>query len=321
MKDLNKKIVVTRENVDTIFSKCPVSTQTIVAPINGKTSKLFDLEKLYKYIPLLDEQITKDEIEQELENKDSNILYDGCIVSLQYENNKRGVCWKKYKRKTTRARSYFLNSLMIVMIIRDDTKDNKTGSVWKKINAKVSENGNLHITGCKYKFHYFHFFETFIKTLLDVEKITSEKLINTNVEELTCTYQICMRNIDFRLDTNIDRKKIDSFLNDNPLTSSNGNTFVSRYEGSINTGVHVTLKCDIKPTYKTDVSVYNLKTNEHTYRESEVKLKPTKKISYHTFMIFASGAINLSGKGSEMETVFKELLTYLIDNKDTFKDI
>jgi hypothetical protein len=320
MKDINNKVIVTKNNIDNIYKLCPVSTQTIVSPSTFE----FNLTHLFNYLPYLS-GVTKEDIECDLERENARYLFDGCIVTIQYENKIKGISLKETKRKSTRVKSYFLNSIMIVIFL------NIKGQ-WKKLNVKISKNGNLHITGCKIKEHYFLLFEKIIKTLNIVSLITGEQIYNEQKEnssqpkEIKIFYHVCMKNIDFRLNFTIDREKLDTFLNTKPLFSKTGFQYCSRYEGSINTGVHVSLICDDIYEEYTDMSVYDIKENkfEHTIIQSEqIKKyfgKNRKKDSYYTFMIFASGAINLSGKGKYMEQAFKEFIEYLIINKDEFID-
>ena len=62
--------------------------------------------------------------------KKKKILSDGSIIFATYENNRKGIISKSNK--------FFRNALTIIMFV------NK-----KKLNIKISNTGNLQITGCK----------------------------------------------------------------------------------------------------------------------------------------------------------------------------
>jgi TATA-box binding protein (TBP) (component of TFIID and TFIIIB) len=94
---------------------------------------------MYQYLPITEYIIIKKKRGRkkkvEVVNPNQNIS-PGSIISIQNKTNIRGSILKESKKEN---KTYFLNSITIVMVLENG----------KLINSKISQNGKLQITGCK----------------------------------------------------------------------------------------------------------------------------------------------------------------------------
>lgn len=292
------------------FSNIKISTQTIIAVSNLD----FDLNLFYHYMPITKYTVIRRKRGRkkkvEFIDPNKNIL-PGSIISIQNKTNVRGALLKKKKESKT----YFLNSITVIMVLEDG----------KMINAKISKNGKFQITGCKDNNHFIQCVQYIYNHVLESEKQIGEKIVKIkNNETHPCIiFNIVMKNIDFKVGFSIQRDKLDTFISLNT-------DFHSHYEGSISTGVNIKIKS--RQPYDTRLSCLEI-LNNNEYRQSMVdysrylefleekeKKKEMKKEKYHTFLVFCSGSIIQSGSGPEMENVYKQFMNILIKNKDNFEE-
>ena len=129
-----------------------VSTKTYILSTNiyFKLEEIFDKIEVVPYTIVEKKRGRKKKTTQIIpENKVS----DGSIIYIQYQNKYKG-CKKKNKKNT-----YFRNSITTIMIVDD-----------KKINFKITKNGKIQMTGCKYYKHSqkcIKYFWTYIKSPAD----------------------------------------------------------------------------------------------------------------------------------------------------------
>ena len=298
------------------FDEIKVSTKTFIVVTNLQ----FNLENLRppivnltKYVDLPRRRGRKKKIEIEDPNKD---LIDGSIITIEYKDDLWGVdLKKKVKRcqlcdnkaimgwpsinddntipthcndhtiagmvKITNTKKYFRNSATIVMILDG-----------KKINFKISKNGKFQITGCKFDSHaekIIHYTWKLIKENKNIYTMTGD--------HLEALYIPAMRNIDFPLGFQVNREKLDMYINMNT-------DYISIFEASFGyTGVNVKIPherslSDLvlkKVIYKDkpEVSQFLYKEYLDTLSEKEQKKKMNKSRST-TFLIFHSGKIIVS---------------------------
>ena len=212
------------------FDKIKVSTKTFII----MTNIALNIDKLFNYLPITPYIVVpkrrgrKKKNEPEDPNKD---IPTGSIITLEYQNNLRGVDMKKKKKKNDDKKrgNYFRNSVTIIMVIEN-----------KRINFKVSRNGKFQMTGCKKDDHAEQCVKWFWKyiqhskdiySFSDIEpkpdidtdtdsedddyEIKKEKLKQQNKLEsvLKAMFIPAMRNIDFGLDFFVDREKLDEYFN------------------------------------------------------------------------------------------------------------
>lgn len=287
------------------YSDINVSTETVIATHNLS----FNLESLFFYLPVSEYTITEKKRGRRKKDNtaDPNLdipLYS--IISLEYKGRFKGARLKKKQGK-----NFFRNSLAVVIIVERG----------KSINAKISENGKIQMTGCKKEAHYIECFSGIYEHIKLAEEITGESmLLVKNSQFPKVVFNSVMRNKDFKVGFSIQRDKLDTFINVNT-------NFISQYEG-MNTGVIIKIVNKKKyDTFLNAIEVINGKMEKKKvpYTDYLVLLdekdqKKEKKIKHHTFLIFCSGSVIQSGSGPEMETIYYEIMKLLIDNKEEFKE-
>ncbi len=133
-----------------------------------------------------------------------------------------------------------------------------------------------------------------------------------------------MKNIDFKIGFSIQREKLDTFINDNT-------NFYSSFEGSVNTGVNIKIESKQPYDYELDcLEMISSTESKHyltpyseyiRYLDKKDKKKEVVKEKYHTFLVFCSGSVIQSGSGPMMEKVYKDLVTILLNNRQSFEEI
>ena len=222
------------ETFYTKFNDVPVSTQTIISVSNLK----FNLNTMYQYLPITDYVIVKKKRGRkkkvEIVNPNQNIA-PGSIISVQNKTNIRGSILKESKKKN---KTYFLNSITIVMVLENG----------KLINSKISQNGKLQITGCKNMNHCFEMIRHLFKHMKENEVQIGQPMFSlkygsksTN-RNPTFIFNVVMKNIDFKMNFNINREKLNQFVNCHT-------EFCSLFESSVNTGVNIKIKSNISKPY------------------------------------------------------------------------
>ena len=312
-KKLEKKVIKPDGSIK-VFEDIGISTKTVIAI----TNMIIDLDLLYTYIPIVDF------IPQEKKRgrkKRINIetpvhkLPFGSIIMIQKRKDFRGTI---LKTKSKKSNTFFLHSVTIIISLDDN----------KFINVKISTNGKLQITGCKEDKHCEQVVLGIFKNLMLVTEYTGKSCFSfiNNETSLRTVFNTVMQNMDFNIGFAICRNKLDSFINQQT-------NFRSIFEGSINTEVNIKipLKESTNINYLLQIK-YNHETNEivkenvpytlycNLLNEKERK-KETRKERNHTFLVFASGSIIMSSRGSDMSRVFYDFINILILNRKQFEDI
>ena len=306
-KSISDKVI---DEIIPQFSKIKISTQTIIAVSN----LVFDLNNLYNYLPVVEYVVVKrkrgrkKKIEVVDPNKDIPV---GSIISVQNKTNVRGALLKKKKESKT----YFLNSITIIVMVDDG----------KMINAKISKNGKFQITGCKSDEHFINCIRYIYKNIKDAESYIGENICTLKNEETKprMIFNIVMKNIDFKVGFSIQRDDLDTFM------SMNTN-FTSHYEASITTGVNIKIKSEnpyeanlIQLVIDDDGTPHKTHVPYVKYLEfldDKEKKKEERKQKFHTFLVFCSGSIIQSGSGPDMEKVYKQFMKILLKNRPNFEE-
>lgn len=309
-------IVDSNEQEFLSFQNVPISTQTIISVSNLK----FNLNLMYQYLPITEYIILKKKRGRkkkvEVVNPNQNIA-PGSIISIQNKTNIRGSILKESKKDN---KTYFLNSITIVMVLENG----------KLINSKISQNGKLQITGCKNIEQCVEMIKYLFKHIKEIEVQIGQSMFalkygskSTNSNP-TFIFNVVMKNIDFKVKFNINREKLNQFMNEHT-------EFCSLFESSVNTGVNIKIKSNI--SYDThldsieilpDLSVHRSKvpfSNYTSYLDEKEKKKENKKEKYHTFLVFHSGSIIQSGSGPEMIDVYNKFINVLNKHRKEFEEI
>lgn len=311
------------------FHEINISTSTILALTNIE----INLSWLYNIITpcnvhllLSNHNINIDKLKKnkELTEKLHQLqLPYGSITLVEYKDKIKGI---KLKKKRP-----FKNSLSIVMLLD------------KLITMKIPIKGKMHLTGCtredqaiecirilyknyisKYKSDYQTFIINDVYTA-DLEQMNSdEKNIDIQYDENTkikVVLKSVMTNINFNLGFNINREALDRYMNE-------FNEFNSLLETSIGyTGVNIKIPFLLKEK-EDNITCLRLNKNDewtlykvpYMYYKHKF-LKKKEKQEKHTFLVFYSGTVIMSGIITKyMEPVYNEFMNIIARGKDIIKE-
>jgi len=316
-KNKDLKSIVKKDGTIKKFEEIAISTKTVIGISNLK----INLEKFYNYMPVTDyipPQKKRGRKRRIQITTASNNIPFGSIISIQRKKEVRGAILKTKKKSSDKSdeeentprneKDYFLHSVSLVVVLDDN----------KQINIKVSSNGKLQITGCKCDDHFIDAVISVYKTMIEVEKWTGEKLF-TLEGPLEVVFNTVMQNMDFNVGFRINRYKLDKYINQYT-------NYCSIFEGSLSTGVNIKVRSDpdvhpkiLKIRYSNG-QLDRFYTSFEEYKILLNKKKETKRDKHHTFLVFASGSIIMSSRGSEMKEVYDSLIDILTNNREHFED-
>ena len=310
------------------FDDIKVSTKTFIVLTNLTLNidNLFNFLPISEYILIPKRRGRKKKNEPINPNKD---ISSGSIITLEYQNNIRGVDLKKKKKKVKKRGNYFRNSVTIVMAMEG-----------KKINFKVSRNGKFQMTGCKEDEHAelcLKWFWIYIKDSEDIYEIkNTERVVNegveTNIEvfkkrgELKIIFIPAMRNIDFNLNFVIDREKLDEYFN----TCTDYHSLLETSFGYTGVNIKIPVKKSINELMLKEL-VYidnNWSTPKFVNYSQYLSMlsdkdveKKINKLRYNTFLVFHSGKTIMSGmEATFMKDVYYEFLNIIKDCYDIIEE-
>jgi TATA-box binding protein (TBP) (component of TFIID and TFIIIB) len=294
------------------FEDIPVSTKTfiVVTNITINIQALFDFLPITDYIIIPKKRGRKKKAIIDDPNTD---IPDGSIITLDMANKVRGVSLKKKKKRDGKTSDYFRNSVTVVMILEG-----------KKINFKISRNGKVQMTGCKFDHHAelcVKYIWTYIKDSTGVYTIPEN-------ESFRALFIPAMRNIDFSLGFTLDREKLDEYFNTHT-------DYFSLLETSIGyTGVNIKIPVT-KPIGEMPIKelIYNstvkkwkkIKTIPYSsYLETLKPKEQQKKVEkerYNTFLVFHSGKVIQSSLCEDFaRDVYYEFLEIISKNYKKFQE-
>ena len=331
------------------FDTIKVSTKTFIV----MTNMTLNIDKLFYYLPYVDYVVVPRRRGRKKKNEpvDPNMnISDGSIITLEYQNNIRGVDLKKKKKNKDKKKrgNYFRNSVTIVMIMDS-----------KKINFKVSRNGKFQMTGCKKDIHaedcikwvwkyikdsdgIFKFEEnksTDVDVDVDVDADTDTDTededgniihkpvkISKNIPNLKVIFIPAMRNIDFGLNFFVDREKLDEYFN----MCTNYHSLLETSFGYTGVNIKIPIDKSIQELQLKQIEYIDDKWNDPIYVPFANYLdmltakdvnKKLKKQRYNTFLVFHSGKVIMSGmESSFMKDVYYEFLDIIRDCYDIIEE-
>lgn len=310
------------------FEMLNCSTQTVIATSN----MWYDIDSLVKLLPITEYTVVKTKRGRKKQIKEINPndnIPIGSIVCVKNGKSIRGVevhnrtkSKKKEKeiKNPTRVSNCFPHSITLIIVV-----ENVPEIKW--VNVKISRNEKMHLTGCKTQEQYILAVKWIFYHIYQIEKISGEKYMGINPIFDTLThsrfiFNVVMKNIDNSAGFEIDRKKIDTFLN--KYTS-----FSSTFEVSSNS-VNIKKKklcahdnelvcLDIFNENESKVSKVNY-TEFLKYHDNKQVKKIERKDKHHTLLLFSSGKYILSGSNThELSSVFYEFHEILKNNRDVFE--
>jgi TATA-box binding protein (TBP) (component of TFIID and TFIIIB) len=315
------------------FKSIKVSTKTFIL----MTNLILDIDKMFKCLPITEYILIPKRRGRKKKNEPINPNVNiscGSIITLEYQNNIRGVDLKKKKKNKDKKKrgNYFRNSVTIVMVIDG-----------KKINYKVSANGKFQMTGCKHDQQAelsIKWFWSYIKDNKDIYSFSNtNQMIQLNKTPIGLEkYEIipdnflkivfipAMRNIDFSLNFLVDREKLDEYFN----TCTEYHSLLETSFGYTGVNIKIPIKKSIKDLLLKEIIYKNDKWCEESvipYTEylsmlpDKDVVKKLKKIRYNTFLVFHSGKTIMSGmESSFMEDEYYEFLNIIRDCYDIIEE-
>ena len=291
------------------FKDIKVSTKTIVSVSNIK----FNIRLMYMYLPIWEYIVVKKKRGRkksgyEQENKNKN-LSPGSIISIENKTDTRGSILKTKKKS---KKTYFLNSITIVLILENE----------KTINLKVCENGNCQMTGCKNDMHFIKTMKFVYKHIIETEKRVGQKLhtIIGDYKTPRIIFNVVMKNIDFKLGFKIKREALYEFL------YKNTKNYTPHFESVIDTGVNI----KIKPEHPNDefLTCIELDKKDFSYKLKSVPYseylhmfgKKSSKEKLFTFLVFSSGSVIFSGSGPDIEKEYEKFYKLIKANREHYEE-
>ena len=297
------------------FEDFNVSTRTYII----LTNMTIDLKHIFQTLPISDYHI----IPKKSGRKKKTAILDpnkdikpGSIITIENGECIRGVDLKKKKNKKregkhdreneSKHKHFFRNSVTIVMVLTD-----------KIINFKISSNGKIQMTGCKY---IYQAVET-VKFLW--KHLSSDKLSHKITDDFQAIFIPVMRNIDFNAKFIIDREKIHNYIN----TETDYISIISTNLGY--TGVNIKFPVKhiqpdlklLKLTLKEDWIASHITWSDYLKILSEKDRKKALKQRENSFLVFHSGMIIMSGMVSEtMKGDYDKFIEILSNNRNYFEE-
>jgi len=292
------------------FMSLSISTMTSVVTTNWNIdiSTLFDNISITDYIVVKKKRGRKKKQIVEDPNKD---IKPGSIVCMEYSGFKKGSYVKKsHSSKGKDTNTPFRNSLTLVIKASD-----------KYINIKLSNNGKLQLTGSKKMEHTIFCIDVLWKKIVNIQKKEGcENVYSLKNDEVIprAVLKVVMTNVDYDIGYNINRQKLDYYIN------NDSDEFISIFEPS---AVYAGVNIKIPSTDPVDKRITNLywlgkdntlvKTqgNYNCYLDlltEKERLKEVKSSRYHTFLVFYSGRVIQSGPSlNEMNIVHNRFIDFV----------
>lgn len=292
------------------FEDIPTSTKTII----GITNLTLNIVNVFNKLPITKYLLApkkRGRKKKEIEAEQNEALKCGDIITLKLGSKLKGIDLKKKKNTSSK---HFRNAITVVMY-----------SINKLINFKITSNGKFQFTGCKWDNQAEKCIENIWKYISD--DLTCYSIRNNwdklpGEDSLKVIYNVVMRNIDFNLGFFINREKLDKLVND----KTNYTSFLLTVFGYTGVNIKFPMK---NPIIEKDISLrYGYyKDNIWDYRDitytdyistlNEKELtKEQNKSKYHTFLVFHSGNVILSGMKTEyMKSDFYIFLDIIKNNR------
>lgn len=267
------------------FEDLSISTQTVIAYLNCT----FNIDNLFEELPVKD--ITENKTDETM-IKEINGEH-GKIYQLKNADRNRGVLSTK---------GHFRNQINMYIYIID-----------KMVTIKILPTGKFHLTGCKTPNHTHQAAIILARLINKVNTPEKPTIIMENDEPLNIILETVMVNIDFKLDFDIDLKKLDKAMQ-NPDTP-----FWSIYDPPVNTSVNVKLPFELPEEIRHDHIIFDKGINKSPKLTFTNKCPKATKMpkKEHTFLVFSSSKVIQSGRNynSEMKPVHDKFIQFIKEHR------
>lgn len=250
-----------------------ITTRTIITDIPLE----FDIADVFKKTPL------------------RKILtgFESQVIACYYQNQYKG---DEFEKKKTGS---FRNAVNIIILNNQ-----------KKLNLKLSTNGNFQITGCK----NLQMVQSSLQYLLHLLHDSCPEAIKGWKNNLNVEVKMVMTNIVFDIGFQIDKIKLNKLLRQNK-------NFYSLFETNFGyTGMNIKIPLP-EDAYYVSIPFMRLQNNQWIVSYQKMRV-PTKKKKFNTFLVFHSGKIIMSGMCEEnMKKDYQFFKTFLIQNRKAIEEV
>jgi len=281
------------------FSQYVPYTKTFIIGTNLHIKKKYIfVNKILPITPYIVEKKKRGRKKNNAEQAPVNDIKSGSIIRVQSGNVYQGAVLKKEKEKRDRQTiQYFRNSINCVMYCID-----------KLITFKISDKGTFQLTGCTTQKHA----EMCVLYIWSYIKNNHNTYSFVSGTHLTMIIEPVMNNISFAIDFGINRKKLDSYINQHT-------PYISIYEEDFGyAGVNIKFPINFDKDIRISSNEYFFGKDKHVIRKTisyrkYCNDKPKKKEDCDrliSFMVFRSGRVLMSGPHpSFMKDPYRDFLT------------
>jgi hypothetical protein len=328
------------------------STKTIIAVSNFNINP----DLFYKYVPITPYIVIPKKRGRKTKGVVVNLNEDipkGSIISAINANNTlRGIKLKnKKKDETKKGKDFFRHSVSIIIMMDSFKSINTKVSHHGKFQLTGCKTKQQAIDTVNYIISYIKKIEELTGEQIITLKSQIDEDENNNLifgeNEPQIIFNTVMKNFDFNIGFKISRDDLNSFIN----SSENETDFYSIYEADSNNECNIKHKAsnpyhelltriiikdrikdrvkdekEINKPFLIDPLIYNVdyvpfeRFISFLTDEDKKKLEKKMKNKFHTFMVFHSGSIILSGSGKELETLYNKFMKLIILNRKKFEE-
>lgn len=290
-----------------MFDEIKPYTRTITV---ATTYKYIDIKNLFNVLPITPYKVV---VKKRGRKKKGTPIYhnrdvkDGSIITLKFEGSRRGV-----NLKNKESKGFFRNALTVYMIIDH-----------APINFKIYYNGKFKITGCKKKEKSVKCMKYFYKHLKKYPKLYELENENENEDEITYVFIHGMRNITFDVGFQINRQRLDTYINNNTRYTS----LLSPSVGYAGINIRLPFEHDLSSLEGRKLIRKNGRWSKlkkivyNDYIEMSKDKSFEKKKRHNTFLVFHSGNVIMTGlhKDSQREQ-FNEFMRVITECREYIEE-
>lgn len=319
------------------FDELTTATKTIMV----YTNMYFNIQKLFENIPITHIDINAVMTDKGKLDKTKISAPYGSIISLQKENEYRGLKTAKTKKKKSepaRRINYFRNQMTIIMSLghinlnimffidsfkiagckTEDDAVEATRILWEDYISQIPNSTNIGEI------------PSYTKDI-ETESVSSQGSASKNMDFKDNTYlyknnesipkflfELVMRNVGVNLNFNINRSALNYLMNQPEYQDK---VFVSQYEGVENTSVNIKMYSHKPTNYQYDVLIIPPNTEAYFERSKTNPWKKKYKKEYMTLIVFSSSATIISGKYYEnMKESYEFFIKEIFKNREIVEE-
>lgn len=332
------------------FSELKTSTRTIMVYSN----MTFDLKTIFENIPITHVEVPLTKKKKYAEKKKLRAP-KGAIVSTQRSNFIRGIdlrkakkhwCTECQKKEKKGNREVKVNTIVEELVELDnDTREiryycteceryyelrnlRKITSFLNQITIVISL-GDINLNVMMFKDNFKMAGCKNDEDAIEAMRILWENVIRDIPNAFTFkegetvprfAFRLVMRNVDFKLGFYIDRKKLNSLMNDKKYSDK---VFLSQCETTGHTNVNIKMYSHRPKTHMFKCMTYTSKAapDFEYLQDIPFKTNKPKPEKHNTFIVFGSSETILSGRyGENMKEAYEFFIDVVMSNKDMIEE-